>query len=409
MLRSGARSPGLPDPRTIRANGRNTTRHPVRPSEDHDDEDERDHDLPVEERIAQPRGEKADGDRPQDRAREARPPADRGPDDELRGQQESDRLGGDDALVGRVQRTGETRHPGAGRERQGLETAGPEAEELEPFFVLGDRGQQLSERRPLEVAERGSRDGQGRHDHVVEVLEGIDSGECGDPGHPVEAARHLDHRVRELKAEHREGEGDEGEVGAGADLPVEDEHPDRSREQGRNQTGAGEDGNQQPRVASERLEPRAGEIRPEPEEEGLAEREKAGAPPAERDALTDHSVEQVEAELVSGKARQEQRNEHEAEEDGEAGSHPLPAFAARASRRRQTPRGAISTVEPGLARSVLGARASRPQRAEGPRLFKRARCPRSQERRHKPCRSQVKPRWRAPPADASRSVSPAGR
>ena len=150
------------------------------------------------------------------------------------------------------------------------------------------------------------------------MLEGVDSGRGGDPGHAVEAPRHLDQGVRELEAEHREREGDEGEIGAGADLPVEDEGADHPREQGRDQAGAGENGNEQPHVAPEGLEPRAGEIGPDPEEQGLAEGKKAGSPPAKGDPLADHPVEQVEPELVGGEARPDERDEREPEKDGEA-------------------------------------------------------------------------------------------
>ena len=290
--------------------------HPVRPPEHHDDEDERHHHLPVEERIAKARREEADRDRAEDRTRKARPATDRGPDHELRRQQEPHRLGGDDALMRRVQGAGEARHAGAHREREGLETARPEAEELEPLLVLGDRGQQLSERRPQEISDYHRGEGEGREDREVEVLEGVESGRGRDPGHSVETARHLDQRVRELKAEHREGEGDEGEVGPGADLPMEHERADDPREQGRNQAGAKEDGNEQPRLAPEALEPRAGEIRPDAEEEGLAKGEEAGATPAKGDPLADHSVEEVEPELVGREARPDERHEGEAEEDG---------------------------------------------------------------------------------------------
>ena len=62
---------------------------------------------------------------------------------------------------------------------------------------------------------------------------------------------------------------------------------------------------------------------------------------------------------------------------------------------RWTPRGAvILAIEPSLVRSVLGARASRPQVGRRPTgVFKRAGCPRSQDRRLMPRRSEAQPRW----------------
>ena len=343
--------------------------HSTGPSEHHDDEDERDHHLPVEERIAKPRREEADRDRSEDRAREARPPADRGPDHELRRQQEPDRLGGDDALVRRVEGAGEARHSRAHREREGLQAARPEAEELEPLLVLGHRAQQLPERRPQEVSDHRRGEGERGEDHEVEVLEGVDAGRLGDPGHPVEAARHVHQRVRELEAEHREGEGDEGEVGPGTDLPVEDERPDRAREEGGHQARSGEDGDEQPRLAPDGPEPRAGEIRPDPEEEGLAEGKEPGPAPAKGDPLADHAVEEVEPELVGGEAPPDERHEGEPEEDGEGGDRAArPAAERTAGRAAALAPGPAPGLVPGLtpeARAASGTAASAATRAHG--------------------------------------------
>ena len=55
-------------------------------------------------------------------------------------------------------------------------------------------------------------------------------------------------------------------------------------------------------------------------------------------------------------------------------------------------------------RHPLGARASCPQRAEGPRLVKRARCPRSQERHHMPRRPEAKTRQAHRPTRAMMSA-----
>ena len=72
--------------------------------------------------------------------------------------------------------------------------------------------------------------------------------------------------------------------------------------------------------------------------------------------------------------------------------------------------GSLSGVDPAVQakscpRCPLGARASRPQRAEGPQLttqvFKRARCPRSRERHHLPRWSAAKPRYISMPAASS--------
>jgi hypothetical protein len=213
---------------------------PARHLQHDEDEHQRNGHFPVAEAVAQSRCHEADQHRAGNRADQAEAAADRGPDQQFRGEHEAHRLRRDDALMRRVERACQAGDAAADGKGRGFQHRCAETEELKPFLVLAYGDQQLPERRPHHMRQHQGGGGQHANNDEIERLVGIDARQAGNPGHAVEPAGNPAQRIGKLEAEHRQRQRDQREIGARVGLPVEHQRADESGQQRRHQAGDGE-------------------------------------------------------------------------------------------------------------------------------------------------------------------------
>ena len=147
----------------------------------------------------------------------------------------------------------------------------------------------------------------------------------------VEAAGHRFPVVRHLVGEQRQRQRDHREVRPAFAAPAKHQHADQEGEQAR-RAGGERQQHDQPGAAVELDQRQAREVGGEAEEGALAERQEAGAAPAQADAERGDRVQVEQAELVGPEVADCERQQQEREDGGASCAHGCRVAAARGRR-----------------------------------------------------------------------------
>ena len=293
------------------------SRDPARKHQDDGDEEQRHQHFPERQAVAQLRGERADEQRADDRAEQARAAADRGPDHKFGREAEADHLRRDDPLLRRIDRAADAGHQSADAERHGFELIGVEAEQLQATLVLRQRPPEHADRRVVEPAGKRQHGEQDRGRNIIDVGDVVQAGQTGNALEPVEAAGDRIPGGGDLEGEQGERQRNHREISAALARTPKHQGADQIGQQAGGNGGKGQDQNGDNRSILKGNEGEAREIGREPEEQGLAKRQKSRLPPAQADADRGHRIERVEAELI-GPELPEQKRQDDGDENDDA-------------------------------------------------------------------------------------------